>query len=168
MSPVWRSTGLWIAASILGVLLLGVAALALLDWNRFKPRIERVASVHLGRTVSLGGPLKVRLLSRNPMVTINDLSVGGPPWDPERHVAEIERLTLELDLRALLTVHVVLRRVEVRHPKLYLHVEKSGRANWTFENKAPTNERAPPPVKLPGMRELVVEDGLSDDLSDQE
>jgi AsmA family protein len=165
MSGAWRLTALGVV-SILGLLMLLVVALAAIDWNHFRPRIEHSASRHLGRTVRLGGPLQVRLLSRTPTVTVNDLTVGGPPWDPEHDVARVERLTLQLDLRPLLTAHVVLRQVEVLNPKLYLHVEKSGRANWTFENKAPTNERASPPSKLPGMRQLIVEGGRLELLDD--
>ena len=136
MSRAWRLTGLGVV-SILGLLMMLVVALAAIDWNHFRPRIEHAASRHLGRTVRLGGPLQVRLLSRTPTVTVNDLTVGGPPWDPEHDLARVERLTLQLDLRPLLTAHVVLRQVEVLNPKLYLHVEKSGRANWTFDKQGP-------------------------------
>jgi uncharacterized protein involved in outer membrane biogenesis len=70
-----------------------VAAPAAIDWNHFRPRIEHAASRHLGRTVSLGGPLQVLLLSRAPTVTVNDLTVGGPPWNPEHDLAKVERLS---------------------------------------------------------------------------
>jgi AsmA family protein len=146
-------------ASLLGLLVILVAAVALLDWNRFKPRIERIASAHLGRPVSLAGPLQVRVLSRAPIFTVNDLTIGGPPWDPGHNLVEVKKLTIELELRALLTAHLVLRRVEVLEPKLYLHLEKSGRANWTFESEAATNGRSSPPAKLPAMHELVMQGG---------
>jgi len=62
---------------------------------------------------------------------------------------------------------VILPRVALLKPDLYLHQDKSGRANWTFENKAPTNERASGPTKLPVVRDLLIESGklmLADDM----
>jgi len=49
--------------------------------------------------------------------------------------------------------------VELDQPEIYLHQEKSGRANWTSENNAPTKQRASKPASLPTMRDLVVDSG---------
>jgi uncharacterized protein involved in outer membrane biogenesis len=75
-------------------------------------------------------------------------------------VAKIERVQIQLEpLRTLVKAALVLGRVEIVHPVIYLHEEKSGRANWTFENQAPTKERASPPAKLPVMHDLVIQSG---------
>jgi len=146
--------------TILLLVIVLVLGLSLMDWNLLKGPIERGASARFGRGVNIAGPLQVRIWSHTPTVTLTHLTVGGPPWDPNHAVAKIERLQIQLEpLRSLLKAAVVLGRVELVRPELYLHKEKSGRVNWTFENHAPTEQRASPPPKLPAMHDLVIESG---------
>jgi len=141
------------------VLVLMVLGLTFMDWNLLKGPIERTASVRFGRAVTIAGPLQVRGWSRTPTLTLNGLTVGNPPWEPDRPMLKVERVQLQLELLPLLGGHLVLRRVELDQPEIYLHQEKSGRANWTSENNAPTKQRASKPASLPTMRDLVVDSG---------
>lgn len=156
------------AAITLAVLLVLVAlALTFMDWNRFKRPLERMASARFGRDITFSGPLQVQVWSHTPTVTVSGLVVGGPPWEKEHPVARVERLRMQLRLLSLLGGHLVLDRLELRRPDIYLHQEKSGRANWTFESQALTNARASQPAHLPPIRDLRIESGsieLSDEL----
>jgi AsmA family protein len=143
-------------AALIVILLL---ALTFMDWSRLKAPIERSASASLGRTVTISGPLEVRLWSRRPTLTISGLAIGNPPWEAGRPMATIERVQIQLELSALLWGQLILRHVELIHPVLYLHQDKSGRANWSFENQAPSKARAPRPASLPAVRGLVIESG---------
>ncbi len=155
-----RSPLLIAATSIAVLVVVVVVGLTFMDWNLLRGSIERSASARFGREVRIAGPLQVRVWSRTPTVTLNALTVGNPPWDSSRPLAKIERVQIQLQLlRSLLKGTLILRRVELIHPELYLHQEKSGRANWTFESTAPTKQRASPPAKLPAMQDLVVESG---------
>jgi AsmA family protein len=151
-----------------GVLVVAVVlVLALMDWNLLKHPLERAASAESGRKVTIAGDLEVHIWSWAPMVTINGLTVGNPPWEANRPMATIERLQVQLKLLPLLRGDVILPRVEFLHPNLYLHQDRQGRANWTFENQAPTHEPASRPPKLPAVRDFVIESGrltLADDV----
>ncbi len=140
-------------------LILLALALTFVDWNMFKGPIERAASARLGRAVKISGALGVRIWSRTPTIILTGLSIGNPPWEPTPALAKIERAQIQLELLSLLRGRPVLRHVELIHPELYLHQEKSGRANWTFENNAPGKERASKPTRLPAIRDLVIESG---------
>jgi len=167
MNPTLRKTLCWTAISLGGLTVIVLLALALMDWNLFKHPIERVASEKFGRAVTIGGDLNVHIWSWTPTVTVNQLTLGNPPWEVNRPMAKIEQLEIRLKLLPLLKGEVILPRVAVLKPDVYLHQEKSGRANWTFENKAPTNERASGPTKLPVVRDLLIESGtltLADDM----
>jgi uncharacterized protein involved in outer membrane biogenesis len=167
MNPTLKKTLRWIAISLGGLVVIVILALAFMDWNLFKHPIERVASAKSGRTVTIAGDLNVHIWSWTPTVTVNGLTVGNPPWEANRPLAKIERLEIKLKLAPLLKGDVILPRVSLLKPDVYLHQEKSGRANWTFENKAPTNEPASGPTKLPVLRDLLIESGkmtLVDDL----
>lgn len=153
-------TPLLAAAITLAVILVALAlGLTFIDWNHFKGRIERIASARSGRQVTIAGPLQVRVWSRTPTVSLTGLTVGGPPWEPDPPLARVERAELQLELLPLLTGQLVFRRVSITHPELYLHKEKSGRANWTFESQAPTKERASRPARVPALHDLVIDSG---------
>ncbi len=87
--------------------------------------------------------------------------MDDPPWEPQRPLLQLQRLQIQIELRSLLRGHLVLRRIEVDRPDLYLHQENSGRANWTNANTAPTSAtaRASKPFSLPAIRELIINSG---------
>jgi uncharacterized protein involved in outer membrane biogenesis len=159
MSPTRRAALLYTGVSLVALVIVLIVALTFMDWNRFKGPIERMASARFGRQVKIAGPLEVRIWSVAPTVTVSGLTIGNPPWEADRPMATIERLQIQLELSSLLRAHLVLKHLELTHPQLYLHQEKSGRANWTFENQAPTKAPASKPSALPAIRDLVIDSG---------
>ena len=138
-----------------------------MDWNLLKHPLERAASAKSGRPVRIDGDLKVHIWSWTPTVTLNGLSVGNPPWEANRPMIQLERAQIQLKLLPLLQGEVILPRVELIRPNVYLHQERSGRANWTFENQAPTKAPAGKPTKLPAIQDLLIQEGkltLLDDI----
>ncbi len=167
MSLKWRRVAHYSALGLAGLLVILVLVLTFVDWNRFRAPLGRIASAHFGREVTLAGPLQVHLWSSTPSLSIDDLQVGNPPWESTHRFVQIERLEVQLDLHSLFQGHVVLRRVALIHPELYLHREGSGRANWTFENTAPNDDRASEPIKLPAIQNALIDSGkliLVDDI----
>lgn len=154
-----RSVLRWMGIAVGALSVILFLLLAFIDWNRLKHPIERIATAKSGRTVTIAGDLKVHIWSWTPTVTVNDLTFGNPPWEADRPMAKIERLQIQLKLLPLLKGDLILPRVVVLRPQVYLHQDLAGRANWTFENKAPTNERAPKPPKLPVIRDFLIESG---------
>jgi hypothetical protein len=150
-----KITGIVLGSLVVIVLLV----LAVFDWNTLKHPLERIASAKTGRTVSIGGKLDVHIWSWTPTVVVNRLTLGNPPWEITRPMATVDRLEIHLKLLPLLKGDVILPRVALYSPDVYLHQDKGGRANWTFENKAPTNAPASKPSKLPVVRDLLIQDG---------
>ena len=87
--------------------------------------------------------------------------MANPSWEPSRPLLDLQLLQVQVDLGALLRGHLVLPRVEIDQPDLYLHQETSGRANWTDTNTAPTSANAPAskPFNLPAIHELIINSG---------
>jgi AsmA family protein len=158
-----RWTGIVLGSAAISLLL----ALTFMDWNLFKHPIERMASAKSGRTVTIAGNLNVHIWSWTPTVRVDGLTIGNPPWEANRPMAKIDRLEVHLKLLPLLKGDVILPRAALFKPDVYLHQDKSGRANWTFENQAPTNAPASGPSRLPVVRDLLIQDGkltLADDI----
>ena len=103
--------------------------------------------------------MQVQIWSRTPTLSITNLQIGNPAWDKRECFVQIEHLQIQLDLPSLFRGQVVLRRVALVRPEIYLHREQSGRVNWTFENTAPSDDRAPAPVKLPAIQNAVIDSG---------
>jgi AsmA family protein len=167
MNPTVKATLKWTGITLGTLFVVLVLVLSFMDWNLLKHPIERVASAKSGRTIKIGGNLNVKIWSWAPTVTLNELVVGNPPWEASRPMLTVERLQVQLKLLPLLRGDVILPRVEITRPDLYLHQDKQGRANWTFENQAPTNAPASKPTKLPVMRDFIIESGklnLADDI----
>lgn len=152
----------WIGIALGALILLLVLVLAFMDWNLLKGPIQRAASARSGRSVVINGDLKVHIWSLSPTVTVNDLVIGNPPWEQNRPMLQVQRLQVQLKLLPLLKGDVILPRVELIKPDVYLHQDRSGRANWTFENKAPTKQPASGPTKLPVIRDLLIQSGKMD------
>jgi uncharacterized protein involved in outer membrane biogenesis len=167
MTPTVRSTLRWLGLIFASLVVIIILALALLDWNLLKKPIEHIASARSGRTVTIAGNLDVHIWSWTPTVTLNGLTVGNLPWEAPRPMLQIERLQIKLKLLPLLKGDIILPRIEVVRPQVYLHREQSGRANWTFESTAPSNAQASKPAKLPVVRDFLIESGtitLADDI----
>ena len=82
----------WIAGAVAVALVLPILTLSLIDLNVLKHPIERVASARTGRTVLIGGRLEDHVWSRTPGVTVNELTVGNPPWESARPMLQVRRL----------------------------------------------------------------------------
>jgi AsmA family protein len=149
------------ALGFAALLVLLVVAVSLLDWDLFRGPIARTASVKSGRTVSIAGHLRVHLWSSTPTVTIEGLRVDNPPWEARRPLLQLQRLLIQVELGQLLRGHLVLRRVELDQPDLYLHQEISGRANWSSTNTQPSSATQPAakPFNLPAVHELIIQSG---------
>jgi AsmA family protein len=121
-------------AAVLVLLGLLVAALALLDANHLRAPLLRYLASHTGREFRIDGPLTAHLLSLHPSFTAEHLTIGNPPWSPAGNMAEIDKLTVELDLPSL-SHDLVIRRLELEGASLHLQRDTAGHANWHW--KAP-------------------------------
>ncbi|MFC4312433.1 AsmA family protein [Steroidobacter flavus] len=158
-SPTWRAVLKWTALSVAGLFVLILLLLAFADWNRLKGPVERMASARSGRTVKIDGPLDVHLWSLTPRASVEGLVIGNPPWEANRPMARIDRLNVQLKLLPLFKGDIILPRVELVRPEVYLHRDVQGRANWTFQNTRPSNAPAGKPPKLPVIRDFLIDDG---------
>jgi uncharacterized protein involved in outer membrane biogenesis len=157
MPPSLAAVLRWGAIALGSLVLLLLIFLAVFDINTLKHPIERIASSHSGRKVSIVGRLEGRLWSLTPGLTVNGLEVGNPPWETKPLMLQTERLQIKVRLLPLLRGRVVLERLELTRPVLYLHRDIHGRANWTFENQRPSNAPAAGPVRLPVVRNLIID-----------
>lgn len=115
-----------------GIAILVALLVLLWNWNWFRPLIAYEASAALGRQVSMGR-FNVQL-GRQPALEFDDLAVADPPWfGGNKSLLTVRQLTLRIDPAALWHGKLDLISVKIDQPRLDLHTDASGKANWRFE-----------------------------------
>ena len=149
----------WTGSIFAGLVAIIVIVLATLDWNSLRGPVGRYLSGRLHREVTIAGDLKVTLFSWTPSADMSRLVIAQPDWVGDKiraagPFADVQRLTLALDLKQLLRWRVLLPEVNVEQPRLRLFRDGSGRANWNF-----ADDKNAPPFRLPPIRHFVIKDG---------
>lgn len=116
------------------IVLVGVLAVALFDWNMLRGAAARYVSQKTGRTFAINGDLNVKL-SMTPLVEINDVVLGNAPWGTQPRMAEVARVAFRIDLRELFSGRIVLPYLELSEPTILLETNAENIGNWQFGDK---------------------------------
>lgn len=137
---------------VLGALVLAVGlAIALFDWNWFKPLVEARASAALGRKVTIGN-LHVAL-GWTPRITADGVHIANPAdWPGGGDFATIDRLDVDVDARAYLHGRqIVIPAIALQHPVVEAaQLPDGSKANWEFDFGSPQGEGAQPASQSSG------------------
>jgi uncharacterized protein involved in outer membrane biogenesis len=149
----------WTGSIFAGLVAILIIVLATLDWNVMRAPVGRYISGLLHRDVTIAGDLKVKLFSWTPAADVNGLIIAQPDWVDEKiraagPFADVQRLTLSIELKQLFSGRVLLPEVNVEQPRLRFFRDASGRANWNF-----ADDKSAPPFRLPPIRHMVIKDG---------
>ena len=132
-----RGWAWWLGAAAL-LLLLAVAALGiavtLLDPNDYKPQIVAAVQQATGRTLSLGGPLRI---SRSlwPTIEVTDVTLANLPGGTRPDLARAERIEAQLSLPALLHRRIEVSKLTLEGPNILFEFV-GGKPNWVLEPAA--------------------------------
>jgi uncharacterized protein involved in outer membrane biogenesis len=124
----------WLSAAAL-LLLLAVGALGvavtLLDPNDYKPQIVAAVQQATGRTLSLGGPLRI---SRSlwPTIEVTDVTLANLPGGTRPDLARVKRIEAQLSLPALLHRRIEVSKLTLEGPNILFEFV-GGRPNWVLE-----------------------------------
>lgn len=150
--PRWAQWFLVIA----GVLIVAIILfLANPNWNWARGLVSSVASGKLNRPVAIDGNLRVHLFRWTPDATIDGLRIGHPGWGPKQNIATARRVAVSTEFLPMLTGKIVLPRVQIDQPNVFLYQDAKGRANWDFSNGKTKGE----PTKLPLIKNFIINDG---------
>jgi len=127
----------WLSAAALLLLLafttLGVAV-TLLEPNDYKPQIVAAVQQATGRTLRLGGPLRI---SRSlwPTIEVTDVTLANLPGGTRPDLARAERIEAQLSLLALLHHRIELSKLTLEGPNILFEFV-GGKPNWVLEPAA--------------------------------
>ena len=142
----WQHLLAWVFGSIVALILLLVAVIALFDWNRLKPTINERASAALERPFAINGDLSVhwgraddlagwRSWIPTPVIRANDITVGNPEWVGDGSndgFATVEQAEVAMHLLPLLGQRLSLPYVRLTGPSANLLRRDAEHATWNF------------------------------------
>lgn len=151
----------WLSAAALLLLLpaaaLGVAV-AVVDPNGYKPQIVAAVQRATGRTLSVGGPLRI---SRSlwPTIEVTDVMLANLPGGTRPDMARAERIEAQLSLPALLRRRIEVSKLTLIGPNILFELV-GGKPNWVLEPEAnPQAAPSGPDVTL-DIRQAHVRNGM--------
>ncbi|ESQ89504.1 hypothetical protein ABAC460_11555 [Asticcacaulis sp. AC460] len=148
-----------ILGAIVLILIAIIITLANPNWNWARGIVSSIASGKLHRPVAIEGNLRVHLFSFTPSATVGGLKIAEPDWalktGKTQHVADIQNLAVQTELLPLFIGRLVLPRLEVTKPNVFLYQDAQGRANWDFSDGTKKGE----PTKLPPIKNFIIRDG---------
>jgi uncharacterized protein involved in outer membrane biogenesis len=118
--------------SAAAVLLLGLVIVAAvpLAWNAglLRSSFLRFVSWQSGRPIDVRGALHLHLLTRNPRIEAEQVTIGNPTWTEPGIMAEVAKLTVTF--APLLSHQSGLRLLRIDTAQLHFMRDGAGHANW--------------------------------------
>ena len=150
----------WIGIVVATLVALVVLLLAFFPLNAMRGTVAHGLAQRIDRPVSIAG-LHGHLLSATPRIELTGLKIGNPAWAGGGDMAVVQRVDLVVRLFPLFIDRIILPRVEVVRPELYLYADRGGRANWVLgpppaQTSTPSKNTAP---NLPVLHQLVIQGG---------
>ena len=115
----------------------GVVAFLTFDPNAYKPQIAAAVAQATGRSVTLAGPLAVKL-SWVPTLTAQDVRLANVPGGSAPEMARIAEIETRIALLPMLHHQLEIQDLVLRHPAVLLERTADGRPNWLFQPGAST------------------------------
>lgn len=103
-----------------------------IDPNKYKEAISEQIERSIGRKARIEGALRWRLLSLEPGIEIDGLSIENAPWGRARDMISARRAIAVVSFKRLLSRRVTIDTVLIENPVVNLETSAAGEKNWVF------------------------------------
>lgn len=128
--------------AIVGLLVILIAAVlvvpGMIDWNGYKPEIQKAAKDATGRDLRIDGDLSLSILP-SPKLSVAGVGLANMAGGSTPEMASLESLDVNVALGPLLSGAIRVTSITLVKPVIVLEKSADGRTNWTFD----TGEAAP-------------------------
>ena len=148
-----------IAGSVLATLLLAIVLyLAFGDLGRHKTRIETFVTQQTGRSFTIEGPFKLKLL---PSISVEaeKIRFANAQWSSQPSMLSIGRFATNVSLWSLVSGPVRVRSIELHDVSVVLEKNAKGEGNWVLGGKKSPKEEAKSPDSDATAIPIVIERG---------
>lgn len=141
----------YVSMAVVFVLIAGAVAgyifIRNFDLNQYKKYAEELVYKQLGRKLSINGEANVGI-SLIPTLEVNDVELANPSWASQPQMVKIQQLEIKLALLPLLKKEVIIDKINLIQPEIYLEKAADGKASWDFAADKPA-DAAQTKVELP-------------------
>jgi AsmA protein len=159
----------WTAVGIAGLIVVVIAALLIIphfiDAKQYRALLERKVAEATGRKMSVGEDVRLSLFPWAG-VSFNDLRLENPEGFVEKDFLTVKSFDVRVKLMPLLSREVLIDRLVVKEPRVFLVTRADGRVSWEFGGKPDKDAQAAPgaagaglPIQALLVEELSVSDG---------
>ena len=106
--------------------------LSTLDFNQFKPEIEKAVLETTGRKLVLAGDVELKL-GLSPALVVENVSFANAAWGSRPDLASIQRLEVQVAFIPLFSGSVQLKRFILLEPDILIETNQDGLSNLAFE-----------------------------------
>lgn len=131
---IWVGSGL--GAAVLLPILVIIGLVLTIDPNSYKSQLETSLRAVIGRDLAIRGPLSVSA-SLSPKLEAEDVTLANMPSGSRADMVRIERMTIELAFKALLTGQLVVSRIALQKPDILVETDADGTGNWLYAGPPP-------------------------------
>lgn len=126
-----KKTASFVASFIIILALGGFVFVRNFDLNRYKGYIEETVMRETGRQLKLNGDAKLGI-SLIPTVVVNDVTFSNPEWANNPYMAKLEKLEVKFAVLPLLKKQIVVDKLILQKPEIYLETAANGAESWVF------------------------------------
>ncbi len=118
--------------SLLIILAIGAyLAIRHFDLNQYKSYVEEIVQRETGRRLKINGDAAVAI-SLVPTIEINDVELANAEWANDSQMIKVKKIEVKFALLPLLKKQIVIDRILLRQPEVYLQKKADGIVNWDF------------------------------------
>lgn len=156
MKSVLKWTAIAVAA--LAVVVIGALLIipSFIDVNKFKPELEKYVSETTGRSMSVGGDVRLSLFPWAG-VSFSNLKLGNTPAFAEKDFLTVRSFDVRVKLLPLLFKQVEVDRLVVQEPRVFLVTNTDGRVSWDFGAKPAEGTPPAKPDAAPAQTGLPIQ-----------
>ena len=121
------------AAAIAIPIAAAVAFAAAVQAGLFRDTFLHLVSARAGRTITVGGALRITIFSLTPSIAAERVTIGNPHWMPPGRLAEIGELALVFEMPRFHHRFGV-ESLSMNSAILHLARDAQGRANWQWRD----------------------------------
>ena len=126
-----KKTASFVASFIIILALGGFVFVRNFDLNRYKGYIEDIVMRETGRQLKLNGDARLGI-SLIPTVEVSDVTFSNPEWANNPYMAKLESLEVKFAILPLLKKQIVVDKLILQKPEIYLETAKDGTNSWVF------------------------------------
>lgn len=137
-----KKTASVIASLIIILAIGGFVFVRNFDLNRYKSYIEDIVKRETGRELKINGEAELGI-SFVPTLVVNDVEFANASWAKNPQMVKLQKLEITAAILPLLKGRIVVDKLILENPEIYLETSAGGDKNWMFvttKSNTPKNE----------------------------